>query len=729
VTPGSQQPPTRYRHLFNRFEIRESGKAIPGDLAIAFDGMEATDLALEASTPGTWTLRLVPGIDLEEGDTIAFARDLPSKGFEGFRLALRPQNFNPKGMDYAKLETVPGAGMRIVANRENVKAREIALVEISKGRIPRGNQVILRIGDRSEGGVGSFSWPVARMDAWVHAYLKGSADERYSRFSAGVHVRTIPGRSPGRLRAAAPSDVVSSEPFSLGIAVADLDWNTLDEFTGQVRIDSLGEESRTTLRTRAESGIVRVPLDLKGPGIRWLRVKAGKLSTISNPIRVHEQPPLLRTFWGDIHAHCYDASEIKVLDEVTAPRSVMLTGRDRNMIDVCAASPHFFPGDPVAIDHWWDLLNDASRELYGPGRYVTFPCMEYRGQGGDRNLLFRSERRNPPAMDKTLEPIWRLSPSEVAVLPHVGGATSDWSLHRPILEPSAEVASAHGNFEWFIQEGLKRGALVGVHASSDGHNRTAGHPRHIQMGGGRSLGLNRRDASYGGASLAGFNSPSLDREGIWNALASRNTYGCTGARMLLEFEVSGYGMGSAFSTGREPTVRAWAAGSAPVRLLEIVRDDRLLHSYRGRKMVEKTRVRNEGIQPGRHYYYLRATQADGEIAWSSPIWVTYEGARKRGRRLPPWNRQQIPHRRKPNEEAKRELDRLKAYLVREEEDRFRGLRWSHRVDSPQGRCHYFVGHDTEKGEPIHVKWYTDFPDERLRIDAGWRDYGQWRGRR
>jgi hypothetical protein len=27
--------------------------------------------------------------------------------------------------------------------------------------------------------------------------------------------------------------------------------------------------------------------------------------------------------------------------------------------------------------------------------------------------------------------------------------------------------------------------------------------------------------------------------------------------------------------------------------------------------------------------------------------------------------------------------------------------------------------------PVHIKWYTDFPDERLRVDTGWRDYGQW----
>jgi hypothetical protein len=27
--------------------------------------------------------------------------------------------------------------------------------------------------------------------------------------------------------------------------------------------------------------------------------------------------------------------------------------------------------------------------------------------------------------------------------------------------------------------------------------------------------------------------------------------------------------------------------------------------------------------PGEHWYYVRIEQSDGELAWSSPIWVTY----------------------------------------------------------------------------------------------------------
>ena len=719
----------RYRHLFKDFDFQVSDNEVAGRFSVSFDGKEGNNLFIEASKPGTWVFKLTPDIDINTGDVVAFAREFPSHGFEGYRLALRPQTFNPLGLDYVTATTRSGAKLGITANRFNVKGREIALIEVEEGQVPCGETITLKVGDKSEGGPGSFAWPVARMDCRLFAYLKTPVDDSYSPFSSKVHITTRPAVEPKRLQVVAPSDVISDEPFTLKVVIRDFNANILDGFKGTIHVESAGDEHPVHLNIDADTSIVRIPVIFKELGIRWLRVKIGDLIQLSNPIRVHDKEPIFRTYWGDIHAHCYDASEINVLDEISSPRSVLLSGRDENMIDVCAASPHYFPWDSGAIDKWWSILMDGCRELNSDAEFVTFPCLEYRGQGGDRNLLFLTEWKNPPYMNETLEPIWRLSPKKVAVLPHVGGGTSDWSLHKPILEPSAEVASAHGNFEWFLQDGLSRGAHVGVHCSSDGHNRTAGHPRHVQMGGGRFGDLNRRDCSYGGASLAAFNSPTLDREGIWTALASRSTYGCTEARMLISFEIEGHQMGSIVRADHPPMIRSWAAGAAPIARLETIRDDRILHVHRGRSFVESDKLKDKGIQPGRHYYYLRVTQADGEIAWSSPIWVYYEGRKRKGVKLPRWNRQELLHRREPTENSRVQFGRLKAYLEREEEDRFYGLRWTHDEDSPQGHYHYFVGHDRKRGTPIHIKWYTDFPDERLRVDTGWRDYGQWGKRR
>ncbi|MBL7067410.1 MAG: hypothetical protein ISS29_06075 [Candidatus Marinimicrobia bacterium] len=41
------------------------------------------------------------------------------------------------------------------------------------------------------------------------------------------------------------------------------------------------------------------------------------------------------------------------------------------------------------------------------------------------------------------------------------------------------------------------------------------------------------------------------------------------------------------------------------------------------KGVKCTYVDND-LQPGKHWYYVRVVQEDGEMAWTSPIWAHYK---------------------------------------------------------------------------------------------------------
>jgi len=34
-------------------------------------------------------------------------------------------------------------------------------------------------------------------------------------------------------------------------------------------------------------------------------------------------------------------------------------------------------------------------------------------------------------------------------------------------------------------------------------------------------------------------------------------------------------------------------------------------------------------EPGKHYYFVRVTQADGDMMWSAPVWVTVADTQKR----------------------------------------------------------------------------------------------------
>ena len=53
---------------------------------------------------------------------------------------------------------------------------------------------------------------------------------------------------------------------------------------------------------------------------------------------------------------------------------------------------------------------------------------------------------------------------DVLLLPHVGGRYANLNWHDPELEPLIEVYSEWGEFEWFLQEALKKGYQVGFTA-------------------------------------------------------------------------------------------------------------------------------------------------------------------------------------------------------------------------------------------------------------------------
>ena len=112
-------------------------------------------------------------------------------------------------------------------------------------------------------------------------------------------------------------------------------------------------------------------------------------------------------------------------------------------------------------------------------------------------------------------------------LAHVGGRYADVTrAHDPLLEPSVEVHSAWGTFEWIFEDALNKGYRVGVVANSDGHK---GRPGASYPGAGMF-------GSYGG--LTCFLTPELTRDAIFDCWRKRRHYGTTGARLYLDVRAS-----------------------------------------------------------------------------------------------------------------------------------------------------------------------------------------------
>ena len=80
--------------------------------------------------------------------------------------------------------------------------------------------------------------------------------------------------------------------------------------------------------------------------------------------------------------------------------------------------------------------------------------------------------------------------------------------------------------------------------------------------------------------------------------------------------------GQEFQLGGPPTLEIQATGSAPITRLDIVRNNRYVYSTApGREQLDLKWTDTDPPQNSLTYYYVRILQADGNLAWSSPLWI------------------------------------------------------------------------------------------------------------
>ena len=202
-----------------------------------------------------------------------------------------------------------------------------------------------------------------------------------------------------------------------------------------------------------------------------------------------------------------------------------------------------------------------------------------------------------------------------------GRRGTNWNVHNPILERNVEVVSLHGCSEeprggYFplnnigmgsnvpggsVQDALARGYHLGLVGGSDGHR-----PRDPYV-------------------LTGVYAPALTRDALWDALYHRRTVATTGAqRIHLAFRMDGEWQGSLLALDTLPHFTIDAEGTAPITRAELIENGEVVQTWpgTGNRIVVNERLSRVPERPD-NYYYVRLLQSDGNLAWSSPIWVSY----------------------------------------------------------------------------------------------------------
>lgn len=318
----------------------------------------------------------------------------------------------------------------------------------------------------------------------------------------------------------------------------------------------------------------------------------------------------------------------------------------RYMIDVAAMdygaiTDHNAGGD---FEYWWWINEKLADLFHVPSAYV--PLFAY-----ERSVVFPNGHRNivhayrgVPVVSFFTQP--ELTGSRPGIgtgavldndtkllygeirrtrgiaIPHTSATRmgTDWRDNDRELEPVVELfQGARTNYEYagapksadpqrdaqhvqqagyepdgFVWNAWKRGYRLGVITSSD-HGST-----HI--------------------SYAMVYTPAASRDAILDSIRKRHTYGATD-NIILEFRMGDAFMGDEITVRRLPSLAIRVRGTRAVSRLDIVRNNAFLLSTEPKNSEVRLVYRDLTPSPGLSYYYVRVQQEDGQIAWSSPIWV------------------------------------------------------------------------------------------------------------
>lgn len=322
-------------------------------------------------------------------------------------------------------------------------------------------------------------------------------------------------------------------------------------------------------------------------------------------------------------------------------------GRDVAGLDFCCITNN--------VSLWAeDLALDD--EFHKPGQFVTIPACEIGFSIGHKNVYFPTTDADAPDPSSPESLFASLEGREALVIPHHTSVFSessrrtfwtehDFDTHNPQFERLIEMSQDRGSMEreevggnvYFggtgssVWSALQRGMKVGFVGGTDSHRAQPGEP------GSPVGGLDPDEVTVGG--LTAVLAEGLTREDVWEALYSRRCYATQGQRTLLRFELGEHPMGSVIegdSTKALQERRAFkfrVVGHRPVVAVELVRNDGHVEDLLeacdlspGLDLIEGEWEDAEALADlpragDAVFYYLRVTEADGRMAWSSPIWI------------------------------------------------------------------------------------------------------------
>lgn len=342
----------------------------------------------------------------------------------------------------------------------------------------------------------------------------------------------------------------------------------------------------------------------------------------------------LQVYFGDIHGHTWQS------DGMGDPEESYRRVRDVFRDDFHALTDHDSFIRKRLTDAQWLEQKAIVEHYHAPGEFVTLFGQEWTtarigGAHGWGHFNVYTADRTVPLFDHTdvrfrdLPDLYAaLKAHDALAIPHhIGWTGVRWDKLDPQFTPVVEICSVHGAYEYegnepirhrggihgcFFRDGLAAGLRIGVVGGSDQHGLLWHH----------GIGWKRNEFRGG---LTAIWAPELSRAAVLDALRARRTFATSGAKLCLYFAVNEQLMGATIESDRPPSIQVDVAvpeQEGRLAWIDIVRDGTVINHYGGEGQRSRyTFVDEQAPSTGMASYYLRVTLHDGNMAWSSPVWV------------------------------------------------------------------------------------------------------------
>jgi hypothetical protein len=461
------------------------------------------------------------------------------------------------------------------------------------------------------------------------------------------------------LKILTPSFVVRNKRFDVIIRFEDSYGNLTNKAPDETLIEVSYENFRENLNWKLfvpETGFLTLP-NLYFNEIGVYRIQLKNLLTnqvyYSQPIKCFADNSS-GLYWGLLHG------ESEKVDSLDNTENYLRHFRDEKAFNYTGVSP--FESIEETSNEAWKSINHSVSEFSEEDRFISFLGFQYPGEQlseGLRLFTYRKDNksilRQKDQKTNNLKKIYKSTlPKEMIAIPcfTMGGNNLgfDFEDFTPEFERVVEIYNAWGSSECLEEEGNPRpiaSSKKGYTPFAKGSIRSA-------------LNRNRRFGFIAGGlddrgiysefydnnqvqytpGLTGIISEKHTREALFEALYARSCYATTGERIILGFAIAGSPMGSELDTGSKPGlsinrhISGYVAGTTEITTVEIIRNGKVIKTYAPKSPyfdftyddmdpLQTIALNAEDESPPFVYYYLRVTQKDQHMAWSSPIWVDY----------------------------------------------------------------------------------------------------------